>query len=99
MVDRVYRNAWPEFRRTLLELRSEFSKIDAPTDWVRLRVDPLLRHLNLLETLVRSWESSRLRGGVPMLHSDLIYFRENISGLKRVLASEKRWPQRPRKTR
>lgn len=80
-------------------LRSEFSDIDASTDWIRLRVDPLLRHLKLLERLVRSWESSPLRGGVPMLHSDLIHFRENINGLKRVLASEKQWSQRPRTTR
>ena len=90
MVDRVYKGAWPEFRRALLNLRSEFSKIEPSTDWIRLRIDPLLEHLKLLEALVRSWKSYPLRGAVPMLHSDLVYFRENINGLKRVLASEKK---------
>lgn len=99
MVDRVYRNAWPSLRKALLGLKSEFSKIDTSTDWVRLRIDPLLSHLELLEALVRSWESLPLRGAVPMLHSDLVYFRQNVQGLKRVLASERRWSQRPRKSR
>ena len=99
MVDRVYKGAWPELRRTLLKLRAEFSEIEPSTDWVRLRVEPLLEHLKLLEALVRSWESYRLRGAVPMLHSDLVYFRDNINGLKQVLASEKKWSQARRKAR
>ncbi len=96
MVDRVYRSAWPGLRRALRVLKTEFSKIDVRTDWVRLRIDPLLLHLGVLEALVRSWEASPLRRGVPMLHSDLVYFRENIRGLQQVLASEKRWSQRQR---
>jgi hypothetical protein len=99
MVDRVYRSAWPEFRRTLLRLRSEFSKFEPSTDWVRLRVDPLLEHLKLLERLVHSWESYPLRGAVPMLHSDLVYFRDNVNGLKQVLASERKRLQARRKAR
>ena len=90
MVDRVYKGSWSEFRGTLLNLKSEFSKFEPSTDWVRLRIDPLLEHLKLLEALVRSWESYPLRGAVPMLHSDLVYFRENINGLKRVLVSGKK---------
>ena len=90
MVDRVYQGSWSEFRRTLLNLKSDFSKFEPSTDWVRLRIDPLLEHLKRLEALVRSWESYPLRGAVPMLHSDLVYFRENLNGLKRVLVSEKK---------
>lgn len=99
MVDRVYKSAWPALRKALLELKTEFSRIEPTTDWVRLRIDPLLRHLELLEKTVRSWEGARLRGAVPMLHSDLVYFRKNVEGLKRVLSSEQRLSQRRRASR
>ena len=99
MVDRVYKNDLPRLRGVLLEMKSEFSKIEPSTDWVRLRVDPLLRHLELLERLVPTLESSDVRGGVPLLHSDLVYFRTNVDGLRRVLASERKWSQRRRESR
>jgi hypothetical protein len=94
VVDRVYRNAWPPLRRDLLALKAELAKVDSATDWARLRIDPLLKHLNLLEIRAKSWEGSRLRGAVPMLHSDLVYFRKNIRGLRAVVAIERRRSER-----
>lgn len=99
MVDRVYKNDLPRLREDLLEMRSELSKIEPSTDWVRLRIAPLLRHLERLERLVPAIESSGFRGGVPLLHSDLVYFRTNVDGLRRVLASERKGSQRRRKSR
>jgi hypothetical protein len=96
MVDRVYRSDLPRLRRVLLEIRAEFSKTGRGKDWVRLRIDPLLRHLERLERLMPSIESSRLRGGAPMLHSDLVYFRDNLKRLGRVLRSETKRAQEPR---
>lgn len=90
MVDRVYKNDLPRLRAALFEMRSEFSQIEPRTDWVRLRIDPLLTHLNRLEALVRRWEAARLRGAVPMLHSDLVYLRKNVDALRMVLASERK---------
>lgn len=98
MVDRVYRRAWPGLRRDLLELKAEFAKIDPATDWTRLRIDPLLAHLELLEALVPSWGEARLRGAVPMLHADLVYLRENVRGLKAVLVTERKWSERRRRS-
>jgi hypothetical protein len=88
VVDRVYRSDLPRLRKTLLNIRKDFSQIDPSTDWVRLRVDPLLAHVDQLGAMLRAWDSSRQSGVVPMLHSDLVYFRQNVKGLKRVLASE-----------
>jgi hypothetical protein len=99
MVDRVYRSDLPHLRKALLGLRGEFSRVDSPTDWVRLRIDPLLAHAKQLETKSRIWESSPLRGGVPMLHSDLVYLRENVRALERVLASAKKRPKTGRGSR
>ena len=99
MADRVYKSDLPRLRGVLLEMKSELSKIEPSTDWVRLRVDTPLRHVELRERLAPSLESSDLRGGVPLLHSDLVYFRANVDGLRRVLASERRWSQRRRESR
>lgn len=90
MVDRVYRSDLARLRKVLLNMRRELSQLDPSTDWGRLRIDPLLSHLEQLRILVRIWSSSRQRGGVPMLHSDLVYFRQNAKGLEKVLASERR---------
>ena len=87
MVDRVYRSELPRLRRTLRKMRSEFSRIHPSTDWVRLRIDPLLAHIDRLGARVRIWDSSPQRGGVPMLHSDLVYLRENVKHLRKVLGS------------
>jgi hypothetical protein len=94
MVDRAYWRALPAFRADLEELRSRFSEIPSRTDWVRLRVDPLLSHVVSLERVLKSKrfaaEASRLRHGMPMFHADLVYLRQNILELKRTLQREKK---------
>jgi hypothetical protein len=96
MVDRVYKSALPKFRADLERLRRNFSSLGVTkTNWIELRIDPLLRHLDSLEQLLHSeehsLESSRLRKGVAMFHSDLVYFRENVKGLELVLQSERKF--------
>ncbi len=93
MVDRVYQADLPRLRKALEELREAFSELDASrTDWVKLRIDPLLRHAESLERLLHSrqfsLESTRLRRGVEFFHSDLVYLRANVKGLQKVLQSE-----------
>ena len=95
MVDRVYIENLLKFRKALEEFKVEFSKLGpSKTDWVKLRIDPLLKHLDLLEQLLHSKEFSpefsRLRKGVVLFHSDLVYLRNNIRGLKMILESEKK---------
>ena len=93
MVDRVYKNDLPELRKSLEKLREDFAHAGSKTDWPKLRIEPLLRHLESLEELLESeefsQEISRLRKGVELFHSDLVYFRTNIKGLEKVLESEK----------
>jgi len=88
MVDRVYKASVPALKDALENLRREFSKIDPSTDWIKLRVQPLLLHAKQLELVLKSQGSSRLKRGVPMFHSDLVYLRKNVEGLKAVLRSE-----------
>jgi len=95
MVDKVYKSALPRYRADLLRLRKDFSSLGSTrTNWIELRINPLLRHLDSLENLLHSeeysLESSRLRKGVMLFHSDLIYLRDNIRGLERVLRSERK---------
>ena len=95
MVDRVYKADLPRLRKALEELKEGFSRLGpSRTDWVGLRIDPLIRHLDSLERLANSkefsQEFSRLRKGVVLFHSDLVYLRENVKGLERLLESEKR---------
>lgn len=94
MADRVYKESLPELRNTLEKLKEEFSNLGSKTDWIELRIDPLLKHLESLEQLLHSGqfsgESSRLRRGVELFHSDLVYFRTNVKGLKEILQSEKK---------
>jgi hypothetical protein len=93
MVDRVYKSDLPRLRNTLITIRDEFSNINAKTNWVKLRIEPLLNHIESLEEVLNSpefsQEFSRLRVGVGMFHSDLVYLRENVKGLNEVLQSEK----------
>ena len=93
MVDRVYKADLPRLRNTLEKLREEFSALNCRTDWTKLRIEPLLKHIESLEQLLYSPEFSqellRLRKGVEMFHSDLVYLRENIKGLEKVLLSER----------
>jgi len=91
----VYKEDLPRLRRALEDLRGDFSSLDSSkTDWTRLRIDPLLRHVDSLEQLLHSnefsRESSHLRKGVSLFHSDLVYLRENVKGLRRLLQSEKK---------
>lgn len=93
MVDRSYKNGLPRLRKTLEKLKEDFSTLGAKTDWTKLRIEPLLKHLESLEQLLESdafsRESSRLTKGVELFHSDLVYFRTNVKGLKKVLQSER----------
>lgn len=94
MVDRVYIADLPRLRKTLEKLKEDFTNLDSKTDWTRLRIEPLLRHLESLEKLLKSREFSRelsrLRKGVELFHSDLVYFRTNVKGLEKLLQSEKK---------
>ena len=94
MVDRVYKKDLPRLRNALEELREGFSNLDSSkTDWTKLRIEPLLKHLDSLEQLLHSkefsGEFSRLTRGVAMFHSDLLYLRTNIKTLKKILQREK----------
>ena len=98
MVDKVYKKDLPALRSDLEELRDGFSNLSSKTDWTKLRIEPLLKHLRSLEELLKagefSRESSRLRKGVELFYSDLVYFRTNVRGLEKVLQSEKKSLQR-----
>lgn len=94
MVDRVYKAGVPEYRQALEQIRKEFARLDPSIDWVGLRVDPVLAHARELERRAHSRkfsrEFSRLRKGVPLFHSDLVYLRTNVVELRRLLESERR---------
>ena len=85
-MDSSYKEDIPKAKRALQKLKKEFVKVDAATDWTKLRIDPLLEHVKSLERLLRSpkfaQEAARLRRGVVMFHSDLVYLRQNIKSLK-----------------
>lgn len=93
MVDRVYKGGIPELRRSLEQLRKEFSGLNCRTDWARLRVDPVLKHARELDRLLASprfsGEFSRLTHGVVLFHSDLVYLRTNVRELRKILDAEK----------
>ncbi len=95
MVDRVYKDALPNFRKALEELRQGFASLPSnTTDWNQMRVEPLLRHVVSLEEVLRSkrfaGENARLKRGVPMFHSDLVYLRLNLMVLQETLEREKK---------
>jgi len=94
MVDRVYKGDIPRLKKELLRLKGEFSGLDSKTDWAKLRIEPLLQHAEALEERLNSSEFSkefsRLRKGVSMFHSDLVYLRDNVKALEGVLESEKK---------
>jgi hypothetical protein len=93
MVDRVYIAQLPALRKALERLRENFSNVSSTTNWTKLRIEPLLKHVERLEQLLGSGEFSRefsrLRKGVELFWSDLEYFRRNVKGLEKVLQSEK----------
>jgi len=94
LVDRVYKSDLPRLRKEFEQLKEDFSRLHSNTNWIQLRIDPVMKHLESLEQLMNSDqfsdEFSRLRKGVELFHSDLVYFRTNISGLKKILESEKK---------
>jgi hypothetical protein len=95
VVDRAYKTDLPKLRDSLQRLKEGFSDLgQTNTDWTTLRIDPLLDHLDALERLLHSREFSsefsRLTKGVVLFHSDLVYFRTNVQGLKKLLESERR---------
>jgi len=93
-MDRSYKEDIPKTKTALEELKKEFSGVASKTDWVRLRIEPLLDHVESLERLLLSpkfaRETARLRRGVVMFHSDLVYLRENVKALKQILDVERR---------
>ncbi len=101
MVDRVYKEDLPAARRALEELREKFAGLDSATDWGKLRIEPLLEHVQSLERMLGSpafaLEASRLRKGVAMFRSDLVYLRENIKVLKTILASDDKFSHKASK--
>jgi hypothetical protein len=92
-MDKAYKEDIPKYRRALEDLREKFAGIVTKTDWIALRIEPLLQHVKHLEGVLRSpqfsRELTRLRHGVAMFHADLVYVRENIKGLKAILTREK----------
>ena len=99
-MDRSYKEDIPKTKRALEELKKEFSGVASTTDWTNLRIEPLLDHVKSLERLLRSpkfaRETARLRRGVVMFHSDLVYLRENVKALKEILdAGKKSHRRRP----
>jgi hypothetical protein len=93
-VDRSYKEDIPKAKRAFEVLKKEFSGVASSTDWTKLRIEPLLDHVKALDRLLRSSkfarETARLRRGVMMFHSDLVYLRENVKALKEILAVERR---------
>ena len=93
-MDRSYKEDIPKAKRALEELKREFSGIASTTDWTKLRIEPLLDHVKCLEQFLRSpkfaRDTARLRRGVVMFHSDLVYLRENVKALKEILEVERR---------
>jgi len=92
-MDRSYKEDIPKARRALEDLKEGFADVATTTDWARLRVEPLLDHVKHLERLLRSpkfaRESARLRTGVAMFRSDLVYLRANVKALAAILAAER----------
>lgn len=93
-MDKAYKGDVPRHKKTLVDLKREFSRVSVTTDWTKLRIEPLLKHVTALERLLISAkfsrENARLRKGVAMFHADLVYLRTNIKVLKEILAAEKR---------
>lgn len=95
-MDRVYLAGIPRYAKDLEELRAEMADLKSKTDWVKLRVEPLLAHAESLNRLLKSprfaKETGRLRKGVAMFHADLVYLRTNLKELKAILAAERQKP-------
>jgi len=99
-LDRSYKEDIPLVIERLERLKQEFASHASGTDWTRLRIDPLLAHAKSLDRVMHAKrfarETARLRGGVAMFHADLVYFRENIRALKKLLLSRRKAAPRRR---
>ena len=99
-MDRTYKQDIPFVTKRLEHMRDEFAGVDSKTDWTMLRIEPLLEHAKSLDRLIHAKhfarETARLRRGVAMFHADLVYFRENVYELKKLLESEKKRATRRR---
>ncbi len=93
-MDRVYKGSIPAAIKDLVRLKLEFARLEPKTDWTELRIKPLLSHAKQLDRLLKSrrfsGEIERLRRGVEMFHADLVYFRDNIRGLEKLLQKERK---------
>jgi len=93
-MDRSYKEDIPKTKRALEKLKKEFSGVASATDWTKLRIEPLLEHVKSLDRLLRSprfaRDTARLRRGVGMFRSDLVYFRANVKALKEILEVERK---------
>jgi hypothetical protein len=91
-MDRSYKEDIPALRKVLESLTEQCSDLNTRTDWLNLRMVPLLQHARTLEKLMLSpqfkRETHRLTKGVAMFHSDLVYLRENVKALKAVVKAE-----------
>lgn len=74
-----------ELKSELEKLQDKFTKIEPSTDWNKIRIEPLLRHLDTLKNVIGNNQSA-VRD--ELIKSDLEYFDRNIEGLKTVLRSE-----------
>jgi hypothetical protein len=93
-MDKVYLSDIPRFEAALKALKREFSEVSTSSNWPALRIDPLIQHVQRLGALVSSPEFApevaRLRKGVAMFRSDLVYLRTNIQVLRDILAAAKK---------
>jgi hypothetical protein len=94
VADRTYKGELPRVRRALEELKEDSSSLDSlRAEWVKLRSDLLLKHLDSLEQFFKSRgaseESARLRKGALLFQSDLAYLRENVKELEKFLRFER----------
>ncbi len=97
-MDKAYQEDIPKYRHALEALRVEFAATATETNWRKLRLEPLLRHVRSLERILESpkyaRETARLRRGVSMFHADLVYLRANIQGLREILKNEREKAER-----
>jgi hypothetical protein len=85
MDTKQYLSKLEDLKKEFEELKDAFSKFNPLTDWNKVRIDPLLRHLGNLMTLIQSFPNSIKE---QLVEADVNYFQQNIYGLKSVLKSE-----------
>jgi hypothetical protein len=85
-MDRSYKEDIPKAKKELEALKKQFQGVASTTDWTKLRIDPLLEHVNSLERLLRSpsfaRETARLRRAVALTRSQITNPRRLTSRLR-----------------